>query len=109
MSNYSYKPIQTYFDAFKRREILSKDMRFPNNIKFAELDPTNTASTRGTLYNPNTLLNFDHLHNPYDHDVNPNFLTLPYCKGYWNQSETKDHFGRAISLANYGFSTQKKI
>ena len=30
-------------------------------------------------------------------------------KGYWDQSETKDHFGRAITLANYGYSTQKKI
>ena len=33
MSNYSYKPIQTYFDAFKRRETITQDVRYPNNIK----------------------------------------------------------------------------
>ena len=75
MSNYSYKPIQTYFDAFKRRETISQDVRYPNNIAYAIMDPTNTPPNRTTLYTPNTLLNFDHLHNPYDHDVNPNFHT----------------------------------
>ena len=62
MSNYSYKPIQTYFDAFKRRETITQDVRYPNNIKYAIMDPTNTPPNRTTLYTPNTLLNFDHLH-----------------------------------------------
>ena len=97
MSNYSYKPIQTYFDAFKRRETITQDVRYPNNIKYAIMDPTNTPPNRITLYTPNTLLNFDHLHNPYDHDVNPNFHTHPYCRGYWTQREPKDHFRRPIS------------
>ena len=107
MSNYSYKPIQTYFDAFKRRETITQDVRYPNNIKYAIMDPTNTPPNRTTLYTPNTLLNFDHLHNPYDRDVNPNFQTLPYCRGYWTQTEPKDHFGRPISTTYYAYNTQK--
>ncbi len=98
MSNYSYKPIQTYFDAFKRRE-----------TKYAVIDPTNTPPHRTTLYTPNTLLNFDHLHNPYHRDVNPNFHTLPYCRGYWTQTEPKDHFGHPISTTYYAYYTQKKF
>jgi hypothetical protein len=109
MSNYSYKPIQTYFDAFKRRETITQDVRYPNNIAYAIMDPTNTPPNRTTLYTPNTLLNFDHLHNPYDRDVNPNFHTLPYCRGYWSQTEPNDHFGRPISTTYYAYNTQKKI
>ena len=109
MSNYSYKPIQTYFDAFKRRETITQDVRYPNNIAYAIMDPTNTSPNRTTLYTPNTLLNFDHLHNPYDRDVNPNFHTLPYCRGYWTQTEPKDHFGHPISTTYYAYNTQKKI
>ena len=109
MSNYSYKPIQTYFDAFKRRETITQDVRFPNHIKYAIMDPTNTPPHRTTLYTPNTLLNFDHLHNPYDRDVNPNFYTLPYCRGYWSPTEPKDHFGRPISTTYYAYKTQKNL
>jgi hypothetical protein len=71
------------------------------------MDPTNTSPNRTTLYTPNTLLNFDHLHNPYDRDVNPNFLTLPYCRGYWTNEEPKDHFGHPISTTYYAYNTQK--
>ena len=89
MSNYSYKPIQTYFDAFKRRETITQDVRYPNNIKYAIMDPTNTPPNRTTLYTPNTLLNFDHLHNPYDHDVNPNFTHFHIARDIGHKQNQK--------------------
>jgi len=106
MSDYSYKPIQTYFDAVKRREVLGQKVRFPNNVNFAVLDPTNKPPHKTTYYTPNTVLYYDHLHNPYDHDVNPNFHALPYCPGYWSSQEP-NNFGHPISTAYYGYNTQK--
>ena len=52
MSNYSYKPIQTYFDAFKRRETISQDVRYPNNIAYAIIEQSKVqhSSNSGKNY-----------------------------------------------------------
>ena len=99
--SYLYKPLINSHESFQKRQMMNDNFRFSNDIKFAVMDPTNTLPSKPS-FSPNTILNYDHLNNPYDRDVNPNFYTLPYCRGYY-------HFGRPISTTYYAYNTQKKI
>ena len=108
MSYYTYKPLIDSHESFQKRATTDDKFRFPNNIYFAVMDPTNTLPSK-PIFSPNTVLNYDHLNNPYNRDVNPNFYTLPYCPGYYTQEEPKDHFGRPISTTYYALNSQKKI
>ena len=45
--------------------------------------------------------NFDHLNNPYDRLVNPNYL-MPYCKPYYSPLEPNDQYGPPINTISLG-------
>ena len=82
MNVYTYKPYVEKFQSHKDRTIEHNKIRPHNDIYYAVLDPTNNGPLINNLYSVNGLTNYDHLHNPYDRLVNPNFIVLPYCKPY---------------------------
>jgi hypothetical protein len=108
MNVYTYKPYVEKFQSYSDRNVTHNKIRPPNDIAFSKLDPTNNGPLINNIYYVNSVRNYDHLNNPYDRLVNPNFIVLPYCKPYWTQREPNDAFGRPISQTYLGYNLQKK-
>jgi len=108
MNVYTYKPYLEKFQSYTDRNVAHNEIRPHNNIYYAVLDPTNNGPLINNLYSINGITNYDHLDNPYDRLVNPNYITLPYCKPYWTTIEPNDNYGRPISQTYIGYNLQKK-
>ena len=100
---YIYKSFSDKFEGYKLRHELLGDIRYPNNINYAVLDPTNINGHVELRYVQNNYDNFER--NPYLQNMNPN-IRIPYCKPYWSDNEP-NNFGYPLSLTQLGYYGQK--
>ena len=107
MNVYTYKPYLEKHNSHTEHILAHNKIRPHNNIYYTVLDPTNKGPLINNLYHLNSVINYDHLNNPYDRLVNKIFIVLPYCRPYYTSKEPHDEFGRPISLTYYGYNTQK--
>ena len=106
MNEYIYKSFSDKFESYKLRHELVSDIRYPNNINYAVLDPTNIGGHLELKYVKNKYDN-EGDRNPYLQNMNPN-IRIPYCKPYWSDKEPNP-FGYPLSLTQLGYSTQKTL
>jgi hypothetical protein len=103
MNEYIYKSFSDKFEGYKLRHELLGDIRYPNDINYAVLDPTNINGHVELRYVQNSYDNFER--NPYLQNMNPN-IRIPYCKPYWSDNEP-NNFGYPLSLTQLGYYGQK--
>ncbi len=106
MNEYIYKSFSDKFESYKLRHELVSDIRYPNNINYAVMDPTNIGGHLELKYVKNKYDN-DGDRNPYLQNMNPN-IRIPYCKPYWSDKEPNS-FGYPSSLTQLVYSTQKTL
>ncbi len=73
MNEYIYISFSDKFEGYK----LLGDIRYPNDINYAVLDPTNINGHVELRNVQNSYDNFER--NPYLQNMNPN-IRIPYCK-----------------------------
>jgi hypothetical protein len=76
MNEYIYKSFSDKFEGYKLRHELLGDIKYPNDINYAVLDPTNINGHVELRYVQNSYDNFER--NPYLQNMNPN-IRIPYC------------------------------
>ena len=103
MNEYLYKSFSDKFEGYKLRHELLGDIKYPNDINYAVLDPTNINGHVELRYVQNSYDNFER--NPYLQNMNPN-IRIPYCKPYWSDNEP-NNFGYPLSLTQLGYYGQK--
>jgi hypothetical protein len=108
MNVYTYKPYLEKHNSHTERILAHNQIRPHNNIYYTVLDPTNKGPLINNLYHLNSVINYDHLNNPYDRLVNPNFIILPYCKPYYSTRDPLNYDGRPLSTTYIGYNSQKK-
>ena len=106
MNEYIYKSFSEKFESQKLGHELLSDIRYPNNINYAVMDPTNIGGHLELKYVKNKYDN-EGDRNPYLQNMNPN-IRIPYCKPYWSDKEPNP-FGYPLSLTQLGYSTQKTL
>ena len=106
MNEYIYKSFSDKFESYKLRHELLSDIRYPNNINYAVMDPTNIGGHLELKYVRNKYDN-EGDRNPYLQNMNPN-VRIPYCKPYWSDKEP-NNFGYPLSLTQLGYSSQKPL
>jgi hypothetical protein len=106
MNEYIYKSFSEKFESQKLRHELLSDIRYPNNINYAVMDPTNIGGHLELKYVKNKYDN-EGDRNPYLQNMNPN-IRIPYCKPYWSDKEPNP-FGYPLSLTQLGYSSQKTL
>ena len=105
MNEYIYKSFSDKFESYKQREELVNNIRYFNDVNFANMDPTNIGQHSELSYVKNIYSNSER--NPYLQNMNPN-IRIPYCKPYWSDKEPNP-FGYPLSLTQLGYSTQKTL
>ena len=105
MNEYIYKSFSDKFESYKLRHELLNNIRYPNDINFAIMDPTNTGHHLELSYVKNSYENSER--NPYVQNMNPN-IKIPYCKPYYSEKEP-NNVGYPVSLTYLGYSTQKTL
>jgi hypothetical protein len=103
MNEYIYKSFSDKFEGYKLRHELLGDIKYPNDINYAVLDPTNINGHVELRCVQNNYDNFER--NPYLQNMNPN-IRIPYCKPYWSDNEP-NNFGYPLSLTQLGYYGQK--
>ena len=106
MNEYIYKSFSEKFESQKLRHELFRDIRYPNDINYAVMDPTNIGGHLELRYVKNKYDN-EGDRNPYLQNMNPN-VRIPYCKPYWSDKEP-NNFGYPLSLTQLGYSSQKPL
>ena len=106
MNEYIYKSFSDKFESQKLRHELLSDIRYPNNINYAIMDPTNIGGHLELKYVKHKYDN-EGDRNPYLQNMNPN-IRIPYCKPYWSDKEPNP-FGYPLSLTQLGYSSQKTL
>ena len=106
MNEYIYKSFSDKFESYKLRHELLSDIRYPNNINYAVMDPTNIGGHLELKYVRNKYDN-EGDRNPYLQNMNPN-VRIPYCKPYWSNKEP-NNFGYPLSLTQLGYYSQKPL
>ena len=106
MNEYIYKSFSEKFESQKLRHELFRDIRYPNDINYAVMDPTNIGGHLELRYVKNIYDN-EGDRNPYLQNMNPN-VRIPYCKPYWSDKEP-NNFGYPLSLTQLGYSSQKPL
>jgi hypothetical protein len=106
MNEYIYKSFSEKFESQKLRHELLSDIRYPNNINYAIMDPININGHLELKYVKNKYDN-EGDRNPYLQNMNPN-IRIPYCKPYWSDKEPNP-FGYPLSLTQLGYSSQKTL
>ncbi len=79
------------------------DIRYPNDINYAVMDPTYINGHVELRYVQNIYDKFER--NTYLQNMNPN-ARVPYCKPYWSDKEP-NNCGYPLSLTQLGYSGQK--
>ena len=105
MNEYIYKSFSEKFESQKLRHELLSNIRYPNDINYAVMDPTNTNGHLELIYVKNAYKNEER--NPYLQNMNPN-VNFPYCKPYWTDKEP-NNFGYPLSLTQLGYYSQKTL
>jgi hypothetical protein len=106
MNEYIYKSFSDKFESQKLRHDLLSDIRYPNDINYAIMDPTNVGGHLELSYVKNIYDN-EGERNPYLQNMNPN-ARYPYCKPYWSDKEPNP-FGYPLSLTQLGYLTQNPL
>ena len=70
MNEYIYKSFSDKFESYKQRQELSNNIRYYNDINFANMDPTNIGQHSELSYFKNIYNNSER--NPYLQNMNPN-------------------------------------
>ena len=86
---YNYTPFTTQYEAYQQRNKIHAAYRPQSDLVYATYDPTMNVIKHD--YGPIHQINYDHLNNPFDRLVNPNYL-MPYCKPYYSTLEPNDEF-----------------
>jgi hypothetical protein len=94
---YNYTPFPSQYDAYQQRNQIHAAYRPQSDLVYAKYDPTMDVLKHD--YGPQ--INYDHLNNPYDRLVNPNYL-MPYCKPYYSPLEPNDQYGPPINTISLG-------
>ena len=105
MNEYIYKSFSDKFESYKIRHELLSEIRYPNDINFAIMDPTNIGQHVESSYVKNIYDNSER--NPYLQNMNPNVI-FPYCKPYYSDKEP-NNFGYPLSLTQLGYYTQNPL
>ena len=105
MNEYIYKSFNDKFESYKQREELVNNIRYLNDVDFANMDPTNIGQHVELSYVQNIYDNSER--NPYLKNMNPNVI-YPYCKPYYSENEP-NNFGYSTSLMYLGYNTQKPL
>ena len=101
MNEYIYKSFSGKFESEKLRHELLSNIRYPNDINFATMDPTNINGHLELSYVKNAYQNEER--NPYLQNTNPD-IRIPYCKPYWSDKEP-NNFCYTLSLIQLGYNT----
>ena len=84
MNEYIYKSFNDKFESYKQREQLVNNIRYFNDIDYANMDPTNIGQHSELSYVKNIYSNSER--NPYLQNMNPN-VVYPYCKPYYTEND----------------------
>ena len=89
MYMYMYTHTHTHTHIHIQRNKIHAAYRPQSDLVYATYDPTMNVIKHD--YGPIHQINYDHLNNPFDRLVNPNYL-MPYCKPYYSTLEPNDEF-----------------